>query len=68
MSKKLMVALALNNIVLGGALVLSNDRLMALGLVVERNMVAVGETFEHFSAWSIGIANSINTLFVLLSQ
>lgn len=68
MSKKLMVALALNNVVLGGALVLSNDRLMALGAVVSDHMVEVADTFVSFSNWSVRIVDGINQLFMLLGQ
>jgi hypothetical protein len=68
MSKKLMVALALNNIVLGGALVLSNDRLMALGLVVSDHIVEVADTFTSFSNWSRGIVDGLNLLLMAAGQ
>ena len=68
MSKKLMVVLALNNVVLGGALVLSNERLVALTAKVTLNIVQVTDTFESFSAWSVRISDAINMLFLSAGQ
>ena len=68
MSKKLMVALALNNAVLGGALVLTNDRLLSLGLVVQRHVVEVAETFASFSNWSRGLVDMVNMILMTIGQ
>ncbi len=66
MSKKLMVALALNNVVLGGALVLSNDRIMALGLVVSDHIASVARDFASFSQWSVMVVDMINRILMTL--
>lgn len=66
MNKRLMIFLALNNLVLGGAIVLTHDRLGALATIVNDNFGNVANQLLTFSVWSADIADRLNSMYLFL--